>query len=55
MKFNAYLEKIAGVGMYPMISLLLFVIFFILVSFWAFRINHEVIKRMENIPLDKTE
>ncbi len=55
MKFQNYLEKIAGVEMYPLISLLLFVSFFILVTIWAFGTSKELIKRMENLPLDKSE
>lgn len=55
MKFQHYLEKITGVEVYPMISLLLFVCFFILVTIWTFGTSKELIKRMENLPLDKPE
>jgi hypothetical protein len=55
MKFNDYLEKISGVGIYPMVSLVLFVCFFVLVTIWVFGFNKELIKRMENLPLDKSE
>ncbi len=55
MKFTNYLEKISGVEIYPLISLLLFVCFFILVTIWAFGTKKEIIQRMENLPLDKSE
>jgi cbb3-type cytochrome oxidase subunit 3 len=55
MKFNDYLEKITGVEIYPLISLLLFICFFVLVTIWAFGTSKELIKRMENLPLDKSE
>ncbi|MBK8448627.1 MAG: hypothetical protein WAS55_13010 [Saprospiraceae bacterium] len=55
MKFNNYLEKIAGVEIYPLISLLLFVVFFVAVTIWAFKANDGMIKRMENLPLDNKE
>lgn len=52
MKFSQYLEKITGVGMYPMISLLLFVVFFIAVTVVVFKINKDTITHVENLPLD---
>jgi cbb3-type cytochrome oxidase subunit 3 len=53
MKFKYYLETISGIGIYPMISLILFVSFFILVTIWAFSFNKEIINKMENLPLEK--
>ncbi len=53
MKFTNYLEQITGVGIYPMISLILFVIFFILVTLWVFGTSKETIKEMEELPFDK--
>jgi hypothetical protein len=55
MKFINYLEKISGVEIYPLISLLLFVSFFLLVTIWAIKTNKTIIERMENLPLDKPE
>lgn len=52
MKFVNYLEKISGVGIFPMISLILFTIVFILVVIYAFRTPNETVKKMENLPLD---
>lgn len=55
MKFQNYLETIAGVEVYPLISLLLFVGFFITVTIWALGTSKELIQHMENLPLDKSE
>lgn len=52
MKFINYLEGITGISIYPMISLLLFVAFFILVTVWVMRVDNGFIDHMKNIPLE---
>jgi cbb3-type cytochrome oxidase subunit 3 len=52
MKFSYYLEQISGVSIYPVISLVLFVTFFILVTLWIYSIDKDEIRRIENIPLE---
>ena len=52
MKFINYLEKISGVSIYPVISLLLFTAVFVLVIIYAMRASRDTIAEMENIPLD---
>lgn len=52
MKFSTYLEQIAGVSIYPIISLLLFVVFFVLVTYWVYSIDKNEIKRIASFPLD---
>lgn len=52
MKFQTYLEKIQSVEIYPIISLLLFVAFFTIVTLWIFRMSKESIREMEILPLD---
>jgi len=52
MKFSTYLEKIVGVSIYPVVSLIMFVAFFALVTFWIFSINKEEIEHIEKLPLD---
>ncbi|MBC7865389.1 MAG: CcoQ/FixQ family Cbb3-type cytochrome c oxidase assembly chaperone, partial [Bacteroidia bacterium] len=51
MKFINYLETITGVAIYPLISLFLFVIFFIAVTLYAFKLDKKYISKLENIPL----
>lgn len=52
MKFSTYLEKITGVSIYPLISLVLFTSFFVLVTFWIYSIDKNEISRIENLPLE---
>ena len=46
------LQSIEGVEIYPLISLLVFIIFFVVILVWMFRIDKNYIKEMEQLPLD---
>jgi cbb3-type cytochrome oxidase subunit 3 len=46
-----YIEKISGVDIYGLISLLIFVLFFTVVLTWVFRADKKKIKEMSEIPL----
>ncbi|MBT8387056.1 MAG: cbb3-type cytochrome c oxidase subunit 3 [Ignavibacteria bacterium] len=46
------LQSIEGVEIYPLISLLVFIIFFVVILVWMFRIDKNYIKKMEQLPLD---
>lgn len=50
MKFINYLESITGVAIYPMISLFIFLVFFILLSIYVFKADKQHIAEMKNIP-----
>jgi len=52
MNFSTYLVKIAGVSVYPIVSLIMFVVFFALVSIWIFSIDKKELERIEKLPLD---
>ncbi len=52
MKFSTYLTQITGVSIYPIISLVLFVVFFVIVTLWIYSIDKKEIKRIENLPLE---
>jgi len=52
MKFSTYLVKIAGVSIYPLISLVIFVVFFLLVLYWMYSLDKNEIERIENLPFD---
>lgn len=54
MKFRHYLETIAGVSVYPMFSLLLFVVFFVVLLWMVFRMTRREIDIMKNIPLQSS-
>ena len=53
MKFINYLTSIAGVEIYPLISLFIFVLFFASVTFWAFSVSKKRLSAMSNIPFDQ--
>lgn len=46
------LEQIDGVAVYPIISLLIFFIFFVALFWWVFSAKKEHIKQVSNIPLE---
>jgi hypothetical protein len=53
MKFINYLESIAGIAVYPMISLFIFFLFFSLLLAYVIKADKEHIKELENLPFDK--
>lgn len=46
------LENIEGVEIYPIISLLIFFVFFAALFWWVFTAKKDHIKNVSNIPLD---
>lgn len=52
MKFRNYLDTIADIGLYPMVSLLLFVVFFAGLIAYVFALKKKDVKEMSNLPLD---
>lgn len=55
MKFINYLEHISGVGIYPLVSLLIFFSFFSLLLVWVFRADKRYINGMKNMPFEGSE
>jgi cytochrome c oxidase cbb3-type subunit 3 len=55
MKFINYLKSIGGVSIYPMVTLLMFTLFFAVVLYWVLRANKSYIKKVKNIPLNDHE
>lgn len=53
MNFSQYLENITGISIYPLISLSIFVAFFLSVTIWAFRIDKNEISKIENLPFEE--
>lgn len=52
MKFVNYLKSITGVSIYPLISLFIFVLFFIGVSWYVYRTPKKDMQAKGHIPLD---
>ncbi|MFY8185223.1 MAG: cbb3-type cytochrome oxidase subunit 3 [Bacteroidia bacterium] len=55
MKFINYLESIAGVGVYPLISLMIFFLFFVGVTWFVFRGKKEYFDNAANLPLNEKD
>ena len=52
MKFINYIEKISGVDVYGMVSLVMFVLFFLVLLIWVFKTNKKTFAGISRIPLD---
>jgi cytochrome c oxidase cbb3-type subunit 4 len=50
-----YLQNINGVEIYPIISLIVFVIFFAAIIIWLVKVDKKYINKMENLPFEKNE
>ena len=55
MKFIHYLETITGVGIYPLTSLAIFFLFFIVVATWALKADKKYISSLKQIPFPESE
>ncbi|MBU2525357.1 MAG: CcoQ/FixQ family Cbb3-type cytochrome c oxidase assembly chaperone [Flavobacteriaceae bacterium] len=50
-----HMETIAGIEIYPMISLLIFFTFFVLLFWWVFTSRKEYIEKVKQLPLDPSD
>lgn len=55
MKFINYLKSIAGIEIYPMISLFIFFVFFTLLLLYTFKADKKHMLELKNMPLDKED
>ena len=46
------LESISGIEIFPIISLLIFVVFFSGVLYWVLKLDKKTIDKMKNLPLE---
>ncbi len=53
MKFINYLQDITGIGIYPMISLLVFFLFFTGVTWFVFATPKKQMQQIAHIPLEQ--
>jgi len=53
--FKHNLETIAGVEIYPILSLLIFFLFFVGLYTWTYTYKKEKITEMSNLPFSDTE
>ena len=47
-----YAETIKGIDVYPIISLLIFVVFFIAVLYYVRKMDKNKVQQIKNLPLD---
>lgn len=52
MKFKNYLDSIAGINIYPLISLVIFVTFFVGLLWYVFHMSRQEVDEMKAVPLD---
>lgn len=52
MKFIHYLEKVTGVSIYPLISFVIFGLFFLVMLLWVLKSDKKLIYDISRIPLD---
>jgi cbb3-type cytochrome oxidase subunit 3 len=52
MKFIYYLEKIGGIDIFGIISLFIFVLFFLVMLIWVFKTSKKQFNEISRIPLD---
>ena len=52
MKFIHYIEKVSGVDIYGLTSLLIFMIFFLAMLTWVFKTKKKTFSEISRIPLD---
>ncbi|HMV22729.1 MAG TPA: hypothetical protein PKN57_05575 [Saprospiraceae bacterium] len=55
MKFVHYLERIVGVDIYPLLSLVIFGSFFLVVAVWLFSTKKSDFDEVSRIPLNENE
>ncbi len=48
-----HLETITGIEIYPLISLVIFFTFFVLLFWWVFTAKKDYINKVSRIPLDE--
>jgi hypothetical protein len=55
MKFIHYLESIMGIGIFPLISLILFFTFFTVLLLYVFRADKQHIQELKHLPLAEND
>jgi cbb3-type cytochrome oxidase subunit 3 len=53
--YKEVLRSINGIGLYPVISLIIFFLFFVTVFLWVTRMRREEARALAALPLDESE
>ena len=51
--FKEVLQSIEGVGFYTIVSMIIFILFFIGMTTWLFKVDKKYIKQMSDLPLNE--
>lgn len=49
---KGHMESMEGIATYPMISLLIFFAFFVILFWWVFTAKKDYIEKVSNLPLE---
>jgi cytochrome c oxidase cbb3-type subunit IV len=52
---KGHLTSIGGIEIYPLISFMIFFLFFLAVTWWALRQDKNLIRELSNIPLNDSQ
>lgn len=50
--YKNILQSIDNIAIWPLISFVIFFVFFLLLIWWTFTVNKQFIKHMSNLPID---
>ena len=50
-----FLQSVDGISVYPIVSLIVFVLFFVIILIWMLKVDKNYIKKMEKLPFEKEE
>ncbi|NBW39119.1 MAG: hypothetical protein EBR30_29695 [Cytophagia bacterium] len=50
--YKNILQSIDNIAIWPIISFVIFFVFFLLLIMWAFTVNKQFIQHMSNMPID---
>jgi cytochrome c oxidase cbb3-type subunit 4 len=53
--FKEVLQSIEGVGFYTIVSMIIFILFFIGMTIWLFKVDKKYIKQMRELPLNEED
>jgi cbb3-type cytochrome oxidase subunit 3 len=53
--FRQYLDKIEGIGAYPLFSFIVFFVFFLAVTLWVFKADKKQLDEMSRLPLQNND
>ncbi|HSP87419.1 MAG TPA: hypothetical protein VLN45_04755 [Ignavibacteriaceae bacterium] len=53
--YKEVLRSVEGIGIYPVISLIIFLIVFTAVVYWFLKVDKKYLREMANIPLENDD